>query len=716
MNTTSEGTVPIPLSWLRAGWVVLMVYMIITLLFGVQIAIGDLEQRLRTVNMMALGGQYDLAYILLPALTNIELHSQLTMLQHAVNGIVLLMVVFVMVASTIIYWKAERQQAGILLAFTLLIYWTTDSTFFDALTKAELTPLYVYFRAPILILRAAALPLALSLLFTFPDGRFSPRWTRWLLLGYSGLTVLYLLIPDLPTNTIYGATWRRTPLLSFAVAIIPFLIGIYAQIRRYRRAATDIRNQIKWTMLGTITMVVGVMIFYGIYAFLPPYQPFEGMSILVLEAVRQFVQLVLAVILPILCLMIAIFRYRLWSADPIINRLLVYTSFIGMISLLYFVGILVVSMFVSFIDFAVSIPVTIFILLIFQPLRERVQRTVDHLMFGDRGNPLAVLSQMDTQITLTETTDRALFAIAGMLAQTLKVPCVLVTMLYDEQERSVTASYGQASGRLRVSRFPMTYGERNVGEIALYQDAGDRAFTPTERQLIEMVTRQTGLIVNTIQLNSALQLSRQNIISAREEERRRLRRDLHDGLGPRLAAHMLKVGKARALIPQQPTTASDILSSVETDLTDSLGEIRHLVESLRPPILDQLGLVGSIREFMSPLLHHPHGDAETRFSLTVESEVPELPAAVEVAAYRIITEAVTNVLRHANASACQVVISANGELLLRISDDGIGLPVSIRQGVGLNSMRERAAEVGGYTNFSALFPTGTQVEVRLPLS
>lgn len=694
MNRASAGTLPIPLRWLRGGWIVLMTVMVVTLVLGFWTVLRQFTD------------------------TYIPGYEQSTVLSYAVNLIVLLMLLFVMFASTLIFWKAERQSAGVLLAFTLLIYWTTDSTPFDFLTNPEFTPLYVVFRAPILILRASALPLVLALLLTFPDGYFLPKWTRWLLLGYSLLTLLYLLFPDLPTNTIYGSTWRRTPALSFVVAIIPFCIGIYSQVRRYRTAKSDQRNQLKWTVLGMVIMVVGVMLYYGVYALYDPSNDRiqEPLTVITLELVRQFIQLLLAVILPIVCFMIAIFRYRLWSADPVINRVLVYTAFVGIISLIYFVSITVIGLMFSTINFTVSVPVTIFILLIFQPLRERIQRTVDQLMFGDRANPYVVLTQFDAQVQSGETTDSVLGTIAQMLAQTLKVPSVSIALQSSGEKTKVAAVYGRVSESQRLSRFTMRYREVHVGEIMLYQDIGDRSLSPTERQLVETVARQTALAVHTLELNSALQQSRQHIVAAREEERRRIRRDLHDGLGPTLAAHTLKVGKARRLMAQNPQTADEILGDLESDLGVSLAEIRRLVAALRPPVLDQLGLVGAVREFIYPLSIVGESDG-TLFTLDTPQPLPPLPAAVEVAAYRIITEALTNVIRHARAATCSVVMNEDeGVLQVTITDDGIGLSESIRYGVGFNSMRERAEEIGGAIEFIAAEPCGTQIRLRLPLS
>lgn len=294
-------------------------------------------------------------------------------------------------------------------------------------------------------------------------------------------------------------------------------------------------------------------------------------------------------------------------------------------------------------------------------------------MFGDRSNPYTVLKRMDTQVVLTETTDRALFAIAEMLAQTLKVPCVSIRLQYNDQERSVTAVYGHSSDKFRLSRFPMMFGQVSVGEIILYQDAGDRSFTDRRAASRngDAADRACGSD------NSAQQRS-----PAISPEHRRCPRGRAPSPPSRSARRAWPhTGGAQfknwpnALIPKHPQTATEILSSVEADFASSLGEIRRLVEALRPPVLDQLGLVGSVREFIYPLSDGDKSHGATNFILNVTSEIPNLSAAIEVAAYRIITEAITNVLRHARATTCHVILGAGDWLELIISDDGAGLPL-----------------------------------------
>ncbi len=212
------------------------------------------------------------------------------------------------------------------------------------------------------------------------------------------------------------------------------------------------------------------------------------------------------------------------------------------------------------------------------------------------------------------------------------------------------------------------------------------------------------------QLTRNLQSSRQKIVTAREEERRRLRRDLHDGLGPTLAAQVFRVGVARQILYKNPEKTEKLLVDLESGIEGTLADIRQLVYGLRPPSLDQLGLLGAINSFVR---QHEDGIA---IDLQLSSQLPFLSAAVEVAAFRIVQTAVDNVIKHARATTCQVRLEAADQTLrIAVTDDGVGISPDFMAGVGLTSMRERTEELGGKFEVVANIPTGTRLTVSIPL-
>jgi signal transduction histidine kinase len=221
---------------------------------------------------------------------------------------------------------------------------------------------------------------------------------------------------------------------------------------------------------------------------------------------------------------------------------------------------------------------------------------------------------------------------------------------------------------------------------------------------------------------AVLDASRRRLIVAREEERRRIRRDLHDGLGPMLAAMTLKLDLTREQVRADPQGAETMLDELKADTRTAVGEIRRLVRELRPPALDELGLADAIRQRAAELgTTESTGDsadtANTSVSIVVDSPslLPSLSAAVEVAAYRIAVEAMTNVIRHSGAQHCIVRLSAHRELEVDVLDDGIGIDPTSPAGVGLSSMRERSAELGGSCSIDRSSDGWTRVSARFPI-
>jgi signal transduction histidine kinase len=218
--------------------------------------------------------------------------------------------------------------------------------------------------------------------------------------------------------------------------------------------------------------------------------------------------------------------------------------------------------------------------------------------------------------------------------------------------------------------------------------------------------------VHAVRLTSDLQHSRERLVATREEERRRLRRDSHDGLGAQLAGLNVQAGTLRRLIPRDPDTAEELVVELREELRGTIADIRRLVYDLRPPALDDLGLAEALRR-----LAERYGSKDESLSVLVEApeDLPNLPAAVEVAVYRITQEALTNVVRHARTRTCVVRLVVDEDATLEIVDEGVGIPAERSAGVGLTSMHERASELGGSCIVEPVPKGGTRVLVRLPL-
>jgi signal transduction histidine kinase len=214
-----------------------------------------------------------------------------------------------------------------------------------------------------------------------------------------------------------------------------------------------------------------------------------------------------------------------------------------------------------------------------------------------------------------------------------------------------------------------------------------------------------------VQLSDELRQSRQRIVTAREDERRRLRRDLHDGLGPQLASQTLGLEAVEQLMTATPDKARQLLASLKTQAQEAIADIRRLIYELRPPTLDDLGVVGALQQSAAR-----YEREKLRFTFEIPEPLPELPAAVETAVYRITQEAMTNIVRHAQASQATIrLVCHDHHLVLTISDNGNGMPQVHQSGVGLQSMRERAAELNGRCVIESLPGGGTKVEACLPL-
>jgi signal transduction histidine kinase len=262
-----------------------------------------------------------------------------------------------------------------------------------------------------------------------------------------------------------------------------------------------------------------------------------------------------------------------------------------------------------------------------------------------------------------------------------------------------------------VEKISIRYKNQEMGLLVVAPRSPGEILSQGDKQLLENIAQLVATTIRTLQLNEQLQQSRRQLVTAREEERRRIRRDLHDGLGPVLASLTLQADTAMDLVRNDPDEAVALLQKILTKAQKSVIDIRHLVYGLRPPALDELGLEGAIHQFISSL-----GPGDLSFTVEMSGNLSALPAAVEVATYRIAQEAVNNVVSHSRATSCIVRLTLDDELCLEITDNGTGLPDDRRMGIGLQSMRDRAAELGGTCGIQTTLSGGTRVFARLPLN
>jgi signal transduction histidine kinase len=349
------------------------------------------------------------------------------------------------------------------------------------------------------------------------------------------------------------------------------------------------------------------------------------------------------------------------------------------------------------------------------PLRDALQRTVNRLMYGQRDEPWRAMRTLGVRLEWAAELDRAFPVIADVVADALRLPYVAVEATDEVGRRMIVAEHGTPSRT--VESVPLVHGAAPVGRLVLGVRSGEREFRPAELELLRDLARQAGAAIHAQRLRDDLARSRERLVIAREEERRRLRRDLHDGLGPSLAAIAMRAEASAAVLEDDPDAARQQLDALGREVRTALADVRRLVDGLRPPALDELGLLGAIGQQAARL----DGDANRdpgATAIRVEggpAALPALPAAVEVAAYRIAVEAMTNAVRHAGARSCLVQVSAGAQLTIEVVDDGRGLPDAPRAGTGLESMRERAAELGGEVSLERGPDGGTRVLARLPI-
>jgi two-component system NarL family sensor kinase len=561
---------------------------------------------------------------------------------------------------------------------------------------------------------ALGLGLVPLLLAVFPEGRV-PVWLRWpVRLGVAAVlaaSAAQALAPDhvdgiapsvapianpLGVQALRGPVGVVTAVSAFVLAAL-FLGAVGNLVHRLVVGSPLERRQLRWLVASLALLPAGMTASAGLSA-----AGLTGLSDVVIGVAQLGAILGFAVSLGVGVLRAGMFDLREYARRLSLGAVLYGAIAVGFIAVVSLVATLTTSSGAAPTAVAAAV-----LAVALGPFRGRLHRAVDRLLYGWRSEPFRVLSALGERLADTPSADVALPVIAETIVSSLRVPYARIDLHSGADGLTTLASAGTPVDRL-VS-VPVMDADVLLGQLVVGQRSMEEPFTSVEMQLLRDLARQAGGAARAALLTAELRAARARLVRNREEERRRLRRELHDGVGPALAGMSLQLDAAL----QDPVDTPELLASLQRSLRATSKEVRRIAHDLRPGVLDELGLLGAVREqarFLAASASSPlHVDLEL-------PDVAEVPAAVEVAVYRIASEALSNVVQHAQAQTCRIRLCVNGHVELDVADDGVGIGVPSGDGMGLSSMRDRASELGGSFVLAQAQPHGTIVTVRLPVA
>ena len=545
----------------------------------------------------------------------------------------------------------------------------------------------------------AWLALGTVFLLLIPDGRLpSDRWRPLLVAAWVVIALFTAVAAVLPPQAAGSpanpvalsalAGMARHGLAVVLALLLVVALGCLAGLgSRLRGSAGVVRLQLAWICAGA---VIGIAAIFG-GAVLPAgwVTPVQSAG---------------ALALPV-CLGVAVLRHNLYDIDPVLRRSLTYGLLAGALGLTALGLVTLGGLLVGSGRPVVTVVAAIIIAVAVNPFYRVVSRAVDRMLYGARGDPYTVLTVLGRRLAATTNPGQVLEALAEAAAQMVRSPYAVAEA---------------AGGLLRVGwgtpqdvaiSIPLTFQGAALGWLRLAARSPGEPFDPRDRQLLADTAAQAGAAVCAAVTELDLRAAREHLVTSREEERRQLRRDLHDGLGPVLAGLGFTAEAAARALPASPERAAQLLSAVRQQASTAVTTVRQISRELRPAPLAELGLADAIRR-----LAEPAGEAGMEVTVCIPGDLPELPAATEVAAYHIAAEAIANALRHSRATRLTVELRrAQARLALQVTDDGTGMPAERGEGVGLASMRQRAEELGGTWSVRSAAGTGTTVEASFPL-
>jgi signal transduction histidine kinase len=546
------------------------------------------------------------------------------------------------------------------------------------------------------------------LLVIFPDGRPpSPRWWPLVIaiVAFVAVDIAWFALTPFPTDGppevaglghplgLTGEARRIEDVFPYwgLLWLVLVLGSLAALVTRLARADPLSRRQLAWFALGSFVWLGFVVLD----------------SILTLSDIGPLLDAVFLTFPP-LGAAIGILRYRLLDVDRVIHRGMLAALFAAVAGILYAGTVLLAERLVGRQhDLGTSVVAVGVVAVAALPAWRGLNQAVERLLYGQRSQPFQVVARLGAELDAAVTPEILFQRVAHSLAESLRLPYVAIEIDGLEEVRV-------GEPQPQTTAIGLAHNGIPVGSLVLGHRSETEPLSREELRLLDDLARRLAATAHGIQLASDLRRSREQLVLAREEERRRIRHDLHDSLGPQLAGIGLQLDLAREAMKNDPVRLEPLLARAKDELSDAILDVRRVVDGLRPPALDELGLVSAIRQQVGLLDTSALGG--TRISVDAPDDLGPLPAAVEVAAFRIATEAVTNAVRHSGARACTVELRRCDAFEVEIRDDGHGIQDEFSNGVGLVSLRERAEELGGEVLIDSGPARGTRVWASLPLA
>ena len=638
--------------------------------------------------------------------------------------------------ATVLAYRRPQNQVGWLLGVFVLLFplGSMSSNYLDHGLYASDVPQALV--APLGLVStfvgAAFANVLIQLSLTFPDGHLvSRRWraVSWLNAVSGAAWLVSVLDPNAvgdthrhlanPIGLAGGQDALGTIAAIQSLALLTLVIVALASlVVRFRRADHDVRQQVKWFGAGMVVTGVGIALGSGTSQGSFPTSPL-GLASLAIGLGA----------LPV-TIGIAVLRYRLYDIDVVINRALVYGVLALFITVIY-VGIVVgVGTLIGSgtkPNLALSILATAVVAVGFQPVRERLQKVANRLVYGKRATPYEVLSEFSTRVAESYAGQEVLPRMARVLADGTGAEHATV-WLRSAQQLKPAATYPDdiagyepltvSDGRLpEFPQAPRAVAVRHqdelLGALTVTKRRGE-SLTPIEEKLLDDLAHQAGLVLKNVGLTADLEArldelraSRQRLVAAQDQERRRLERNLHDGAQQHLVALKVKLGLAEMLLLKDPDNARALLVDLKGDADEALETLRDLARGIYPPLLADRGLATAL-------------EAQARkatLPVTVEAEdLGRFPQEVESAIYFCCLEALQNVQKYAGAARASVTLTqSGGHVRFSVSDDGGGFDAeTTTRGAGLQNMADRLDALGREIVIESSAGRGTTVAGTIP--